>query len=127
MTDKLTIQFDVEIEPERLYYLIVTAIDGEIGYWSCVSETRHFTLFNLDNVENFDFTSPEAYFNVHERDDDGEYREYFRLDFDEFKSGLRVMAKKYPRHFADFINDNADGITSDVFIQCCCFGEIVYG
>lgn len=39
--------------------------------------------------------------------------------------GLRIMAEKYPRHFANLISDH-DADTADIFIQCCVFGEIVY-
>lgn len=49
------------------------------------------------------------------------------LDRASITSGINVMAAKYPRHFADLINDNADSITGDVFLQCCLFGEVVFG
>ena len=42
-------------------------------------------------------------------------------------AGLQVMATKYPRHFADFQAENDDADTSDVYFQCCLFGEIVFG
>lgn len=42
--------------------------------------------------------------------------------------GLVIMAKKYPEHFANVIlDDHQDAETADFFIQCCLFGEIVYG
>lgn len=41
--------------------------------------------------------------------------------------GLDTMAEKYSGHFQNFIDENADGDTSDVFLQCCIFGEVVYG
>ena len=126
MTDKLTIQMNVEIDLERLYWLLSTGLEGEISYWGLFSEGKYF--LQLNEAKDVDFTLPEAYVNIHvSPNDDGEFTDYYRLDFDAFKSGLQVMAKDCPRHFADFINDHADGITSDVFIQCCCFGEIVYG
>jgi len=49
------------------------------------------------------------------------------LDRDRIKHGLQVMAQKYPEHFNDFISENEDADTGDVFIQCCTFGEITYG
>lgn len=45
----------------------------------------------------------------------------------ELREGLRVMAAKAPRHFADMLLGNGDAITGDVFLQCCLFGEVVYG
>ncbi len=51
---------------------------------------------------------------------------YYLLNLEKLKKGLTVMAKKQRKHFCDFISDNADMITADVFLQCCLFGEIKY-
>jgi hypothetical protein len=40
---------------------------------------------------------------------------------------LALMAEKEPRHFGDFMGENDDATTSDVFLQLCLFGEVVYG
>jgi hypothetical protein len=40
---------------------------------------------------------------------------------------MNVMAMNYPRHFADFLNEAADAITADAFLQCCLFGALIYG
>lgn len=41
--------------------------------------------------------------------------------------GLLTMAEKFPRHWKDFISENEDADTGDVFLQCCLFGEVIYG
>lgn len=41
--------------------------------------------------------------------------------------GLSLMSRDYPNHFADFMAENEDAETADVFVQCCIFGNIVYG
>jgi len=46
---------------------------------------------------------------------------------EELRRGVQAMAKKYPRHFDDLVRKNEDANTSDCFLQCCCFGEMVYG
>jgi hypothetical protein len=51
----------------------------------------------------------------------------YRVTRKELAAGLHAMATKHPKHFGDFISDNADAITGDVFLQCCTFGEIVFG
>ena len=43
------------------------------------------------------------------------------------KKGLDLMAGEHQRHWQDFINENDDADTADVFMQLCLFGEIVYG
>lgn len=49
------------------------------------------------------------------------------LDIGKIKRGLTVMAKKEPSHFADFVGGDYDQVTGDVFVQCCLFGEVLYG
>ena len=50
----------------------------------------------------------------------------YLLNLEKIKKGLTVMAKKERKHFCDFISENADMITADVFLQCCLFGEVKY-
>lgn len=52
--------------------------------------------------------------------------EEFRLNLEIITKGLRTMQDKYSWHWADFINENEDAETGDVFLQCCVFGDIVY-
>lgn len=51
----------------------------------------------------------------------------YRLDLSAIEKGLAVFATKYPRHFADWLSERDDAATGDVFLQCCLFGEAVYG
>jgi len=49
------------------------------------------------------------------------------LDLKSLSDGLNVMPTHCPRHSADFLNEAADDGTADVFLQCCLFGELIYG
>lgn len=49
------------------------------------------------------------------------------LDLGSIASGLAVMQRDYPRHFADLVSGDDDATTADVFVQCCVLGEVVYG
>jgi hypothetical protein len=51
----------------------------------------------------------------------------YRLDKTAILKGLNLMAEKSPRHFSDFMNQNYDATTGDVFIQYCIFGKVIYG
>ena len=51
----------------------------------------------------------------------------YRLDLDAIERGLQAMAEKFPKHFADILGENDDAITSDVLLQCCLFGYVIYG
>lgn len=45
----------------------------------------------------------------------------------EVQAGITKMANDYPSHWGDFISDNYDAVTADVWWQCCVLGDIVYG
>ena len=51
----------------------------------------------------------------------------YTLNTKAVKKGLTVMAKKFPKHFADFLNGDYDADTSDCFLQCALFGDVIYG
>lgn len=51
----------------------------------------------------------------------------WRLDLVTIAKGLNSMAAKCPQHFADMVSENDDATTADVFLQCCLFGEVIYG
>lgn len=57
---------------------------------------------------------------------DHEEEHNYVLTLGKIRKGLRVFAKKYPDHFADFMRDNYDMTTGDVFLQCCLLGETKY-
>lgn len=60
--------------------------------------------------------------------DNGESgRELKPVNRETLVEGLKIMAAKYPRQFADFLLGNGDGSTGDVFLQCVVFGDVVFG
>lgn len=58
---------------------------------------------------------------------DSEEGTKLRLDHAAIERGVRVMSAKYPKHFANWMSEDFDAETGDVFLQCCVFGEVVYG
>jgi len=51
----------------------------------------------------------------------------WRIEYEDMEIAAQIMAEKYPRHLRDAILENHDADTGDVFLQLCCFGEIIYG
>ena|SRR3990167_2964648 len=62
-----------------------------------------------------------------EPDNAEEEKKEMRLDLEAIQRGAQIMLREYPKHWAAFRSENDDIETADVFIQCCVFGEIVYG
>lgn len=52
---------------------------------------------------------------------------HYRLDWESIVRGLIAMSKQAPHHFFEAANGDGDATTGDVFLQCCLFGEVVYG
>ena len=49
------------------------------------------------------------------------------LDMQSIRDGVITMAAKSQYHFKDLVEGSGDAITSDVLLQYCLFGEIIYG
>ena len=47
------------------------------------------------------------------------------LNRDKIAAGLALLADTV--HWVDFMDENEDGTTGDVFLQLCLFGDVVFG
>mgnify|MGYP001581140220 CR=1 FL=1 len=118
MTKKLTVAIRSHIDLERIKDLLDSASRGS-AYWAGTGlayESETDKALTEEGVEIQDF----------EGGDDLNPKIY-NLNIRKIKRGLTAMAKKEPKHFADFIKEDDDQITADVFLQCCLFGEVIYG
>jgi hypothetical protein len=128
---KKTVSFD------RIADLLCTGFEGGLSFYIRVGKKHKPEVFaalsnGMNDYPLYSYPlTPDGYVIIYDitgsdgsPDDRG--KEY-RLDFKAIENGLKIMAEKYARHFDDFINENDDSATGDVFIQCCLFGEIVYG
>lgn len=134
-TQQPTISVNVkhEISLERISSLLCSAFEGGSNYW--------YQIDKFIKPKNLSFRTDEDQIFRHLdyplneggaliiSDIEGDLNEppWKRLDLDAIKKGLQIMAEKYPRHMGDFLNDNDDADTGDVFLQCCLFGDAIYG
>jgi len=129
----MKIKTEQDIPFERISDLLCGAFEGGSNYWYRIEE--------FIKPENFDNTPEDEQFrhlsyplnkggaliiSDAELGEEGD-GETHRLDLERISQGFEVMADKYPRHFSNFIQENDDSDTSDVFLQCCLFGDVVYG
>lgn len=49
------------------------------------------------------------------------------LDLVTIARGVAIMSEKFPSHFREMMSENFDAETGDCMLQCCLFGDIVYG
>lgn len=123
---------ELTVTRERVSDLLTSAFEGGSDYWYCVAKKIAPT--------TWEFTSEPTPTRGHYRQDyplnpggsllicdiDDEEKTQITLDWAALQRGLTVMQKKYPEHFADFLSENDDAITGDVFLQCCLYNEIIF-
>ncbi len=100
------------ITKTRVEDLLCSAYEGGSNYWA-ESDGPYTQAFEPGGVILHEFEEDEP--------------EDLLLDVSAIEKGLGIMAEKYPRHFANFLSEDDDSTTGDVFLQCCLLGEIVYG
>jgi hypothetical protein len=117
------VEIKIKISDERISGLLCCGFEGGVGYWCQIAgyegredETYPHTTLPL---------KPNAAVLCEEWEE--EEPTLLRLDRAAVERGLKIMSEKYPRHFMNFVCENEDAETGDVFIQCCLLGDVVYG
>lgn len=125
-----TFKVETEVSRKDIYWLLVTAFEGGVGYWAGIKRyVRPAEVVDVGDEHPQKYgafpLSPGGAIIL--SDVEGEDNEEWALDLAAIERGLKVMAAMYPEHWVNFRNENADAETGDVFVQCCLFGRLVYG
>jgi len=121
----------VPIKTQRIVDLLCTAIESGVGYW--VTEITQIK--GKDAVEKPWYSCPTIFDDelvlkvVYDDPDkeEGNGAASKEITMKDIHKGFEIMAVKESGHFADFINENEDATTADVWWQCVVLGETVYG
>ena len=139
---KATVTLDVPIQ--RLRDLLTSALEGGSNYWYTINLDRTIYAPGLsyeDFQEGGRCTDPKRYHHpleiipfmqgcalcVEDKLAEGDEQKEYWLGRNQLLAGVQVMAEKYPRHFNDMVVENDDADTGDIYLQCCIFGEALYG
>jgi len=125
---------EVTVENARVAGLLCTAFEGGVGYWCRImgyrepSERR--AVLSPDDgrivrYADYPLTGGAAVCRLSEEETDEGYSPLV-LDRAAIQRGLALMPQVAPRHWADFLDENEDAETGDVFVQLCLLGEVVY-
>lgn len=147
MEKEVTVEVKLSVSLRDLRCLLISALEGGSNYWYFCHDDR--TIFpegvtNDDFCEGGRFTDPDNYYHPLElipfhpgckliftsaevEEGDEQYGKEYYLDREALERGIQVMAEKYPHHFKDVLADDCDADTGDTYLQCCLFGEAVYG
>lgn len=130
-----TFSITTEIDPNQVLDLICAAFDYGISYWAEIDEYKIPDDADRSWLKDPTFWEPgkvrQSYLapllggyvrlSVYKEEDN------VTLNAAALRNGLELLCKKHPEHWASFMTGNADADTSDVFIQLCVFGEVIYG
>ncbi len=126
-TETLTVTVPLQVPVGRIKDLLTSAFEGGSNYWVEVAER----LGEAKDRKQAEFLSDAPFVKngclriKDNLDMDGE--KWFLLTPQILVEGLKVMAHKYPKAWTDFLNENDDAETADIFLQCVCFGDVIYG
>jgi hypothetical protein len=135
-TFSVTVKSTVSIE--RVACLLASALEGGSNYWYVITDehaptsVEYRTAISDEDDETTDVVythidyplNPGGYLMIGDKEDDCIEA---KLDLEAVERGLQVMATDFPAHFEALVNEHDDAETGDVFLQCCLFGEVVYG
>lgn len=123
----------IDIPAERIQDLLCNALEG--GYSNNWCRIERYEYPSIETKESMDIEFPHIELPFKDgkiifKDVSGETNtpdKELILDIKAIEEGLQIMADEEPRHFADFLQENDDAITGDVFLQCCLLKEVIYG
>ncbi len=123
MDDKQLVNLEMkaglDIPSQRIDDLLCAAFEGGSTYWVDRIDVpvwpegagyAHEVLMRGERLE------------VHHNDD-----EQTTVTQNKLAPAFALLAKDHPHHWADFMDENEDAETGDIFFQLVCFGEVVYG
>jgi hypothetical protein len=125
----------VEISDDDIANLLCSAFEGGSNYWYRIIKFNKpkGKVWAGEDGDMAEFAhisyplSPGGSLIIAVEGDEAKAGLKYRLSRKQLQSGLDAMRLRCPHHFANVINNNADAITGDVFLQCCLFGEAIYG
>lgn len=115
----------VTVPVERIRDSLICAFEGGSNYWySHLQVDRDVAELGEPGCHRFHIIPTVKGGSISLRDDAGVKH---TLNLAKIEKGLKTLAEKFPRHFADLLSEDEDADTGDAFLQCCLFGDVIYG
>lgn len=125
----LVVDVQFAIPCQRIADMVVTAFEGATTYWLKSALLTRQPTEKLSEAPWY--ASPELYdgrdFTIRCTPRDDEDYPARDINIEHLRQGFKIMSQKFPKHFADFVSENDDADTADVWFQCVMFGELIFG
>lgn len=105
---------NISVSREKIVDLFISACEGGSNYWCAELTPKGKGDAYWAMLEGFEIIEIE----------DGKKR---RVTPAMIQKAVKAFPVKEPRHFGNFLSDDADAETADAFLQLCVFGETIYG
>ena len=131
-TGEISFSVQHKIPLTRLSDLLAEAWDGGSAYWARAikynepDEWKFSTSVSHGEGHHYGHEyplNPNGSVVINDIEED----KNITLDWNKIQKGLKVFVEKFPQAYADFVDENDDAGTGDMFLQCCLFGDVIYG
>lgn len=115
---------EFEITKKTIADLFCCAIEGGSNYWC-----EQVRPLDKDDKRGFMEYMLEGFYCWEQESHDDKPRKR-KVTPNKIKEAIEMMEAKYQRHLKDALLDDGvsmDADTGDVFLQLCCFGDVIYG
>lgn len=113
----------VAISASRVADLLCGAFEGGSTYWAIeMARTGDATGLEFPRIE----LAPSRRGTVTLGDDEDEALTG-TLSAESIQTGLALLARQHPERMLEFLQEDDDATTSDMFLQLCLFGEVIFG
>jgi len=116
-------EIKIPVTGEQIENIVVTALEGGIGYWAALDNTKPEWADKPDSMPVSQYAVELLLKGVRLEFSDVEDETIMYLDLDKLLDGIRVTAVKQSWDF-DF--EEIDSIIADCIFQYGMFGEIIY-
>lgn len=122
----LTFRATPQVPLKRIGVILISAFGGcGSGYWAVIKRDPTKTApWETDPKK----PGGELVLTCNEGEVNGKTE--WTLNLETIKTGLQVYVDSYPEEIPNLLNEdywNGDGPEADRFLQCCCFGEVIFG
>lgn len=119
----------VKVSQQRIEDLLCNALEGGSNYWYMIDsfnypegQTQESLGLEFPHIELP--LVPGGSLTISDKED---AQTKATLDKAACIKGLEAMARDEARHFGDWLAENDDATTGDVFLQCALWGKVIYG
>lgn len=139
--ENILIMSEQSITTERIKDLLCCAFEGGIGYWAIVDDGTNPADMKKVGAEYYhEIPALGGEFAIYDKEDYNGQEPLVKLgviNHDRIAMALQWMARgtdekgkdcpHYKKHFANFIGENEDADTGDIFVQLAVMGSVAFG